>query len=60
MGPGLMGKYCIMEYRISYMQEVRAGQTVDTQLRLDGMNFSFAGSIDGSPAFVVDGRLAGR
>lgn len=60
MGPELMGKYCIMEYRISYMQEVRAGQTVDTQLRLDGMNFSFAGSIDGSPAFVVDGRLAGR
>ena len=60
MGPEMMAGHCIKEYRISYMQEVRAAQTVETELCIEGDDFSFAGYLDGSAAFVIDGKLSPR
>ena len=60
MGPELMQRFRIKDYRISYMREVRAGETVDTELRMDGLEFSFAGYLDGAVSFVIDGSLSPR
>jgi acyl-ACP thioesterase len=60
LGHELMSKYWIKDFRISYMQEVRADQTVSTELRVDGQDFSFAGYDGATCCFVIDGTLASR
>ena len=58
LGPNVLSKYKIPEFRISYLQEVCAGQTIDTELRMEGQHFSFSGYHGNIPAFVIDGTLA--
>lgn len=60
LGASVMNQYRLQEFRISYMQEVRAGQSVDTELRIDGTRFSFSGYHGESPAFVIDGTLSSQ
>jgi acyl-ACP thioesterase len=60
LGHELMSKCWIKDFRISYMQEVRADQTVSTELRVDGQDFSFAGYDGATCCFVIDGTLASR
>lgn len=57
LGAAVMNRYSLREFRISYMQEVRAGQSVDTELRIDGTRFSFSGYHGETQAFVIDGTL---
>lgn len=57
LGPTVMSKYRIPEFRISYMREVRAGQTIDTELRIEEAHFSFCGYHEDELAFVIDGML---
>ena len=58
LGAAVIARYQLREFRISYLQEVRAGQRVDTELRIDGTSFSFSGYHGETPAFVIDGTLS--
>lgn len=60
LGSRLMAQYYIPEFRISYMCEVLPSQPLRTELRVNGVNFSFSGYYEDLPAFVVDGTLLRR
>lgn len=47
----------LSRFRISFMQEVKGSDTVDTELRVSEGRFSFSGYKSNAPVFIIDGAL---
>lgn len=60
LGYDVLRNFAISSFRISYMQEVRPEDVVDTELRVEGSAFSFSGYHADRPAFIIDGTLTKR
>ncbi|MBR6028936.1 MAG: hypothetical protein IKP40_07580 [Clostridia bacterium] len=60
LGVDLMNQYELGHFMVNYDQEIRPGQSVRTELRRLGMDFSFTGFSGGQRHFDVGGQLRER
>ncbi len=58
LGIAVMENRSLMSFRISFMQEVKGQDVVDTELRAEGRRFSFSGYKANAPVFIIDGALS--
>lgn len=60
LGAELLRRMAVSSFRISYTNEIRPDDVIDTELRVEDNRFSYSGYKGDSPAFIIDGVLTKR